>query len=498
MELLIEDRVDHATLIDAPMTNCFMAVARRSARLPLRSVLLFPLLAALAAAALLAGYASYARYSRRLYFPFETRSPLRPPRTLAQFPHLRRNTTETATVFRHLVSVLITRYMRFHRSNRFDPSARKLIWTGKGNHFGFGDRFRGILHAYLSAVVSDRVLLIAWDEPFPLSTVFASTFGVSIFYDARLDPGRFPVAPKTDVLGAAKNPPPYAGGGVHSNGTADLPWCDCSLKKLGILLSPHKTVVVRAEAPPSLRFLFLAMREHAHLPTALALKPVMDRWREASGADGDEAIYALIFRALFRPAPPLLALLASQSSDLRRLVPARSRPPNGGTRREGGYVAVHARVGVGFGEAAAYPWRFDLAARGASVELVARCLAVVAASEADDADLPEPQVFYVASDTPALSAGFRAEVRRQSRDAVVLELAGEKVHSNRMDGRSGKDKEKFILTAADLLFLSAGTRLVSLRSGFANLAKWFGEAPHRGVSIDHCVQRMGALVEAKV
>eukprot|EP00171_Calliarthron_tuberculosum_P013973 IDg13973t1 len=39
-----------------------------------------------------------------------------------------------------LADYVVTRYVKWHRSMRREPSARKLIWTGVGNSYGFGDR----------------------------------------------------------------------------------------------------------------------------------------------------------------------------------------------------------------------------------------------------------------------------------------------------------------------------------------------------------------------
>lgn len=377
-------------------------------------------------------------------------------------------------IFEQLVEITVLQYMRFHKANRFRPGARKLIYTGMGNKHGLGDRFRGILHAYLCALLSDRVLLLAWSDPFPLETVFRSAPGTSVMFDAAVDHGRLP---PNAVLTAWK-PLPFSR--AH-----DFPWCDCTLPSPGILLSSHRAVVIRTEATPNLRRLLLALQAHSSAPLARRLVPALERWAKVSHGN-DDVLYSRMFRALLRPTPTLLGRLAGLHKEIREMVPERAKPFRRGGHR--GFLSVHARLGYGVGEDKAYAARFNLAKKGASIRLVAKCLAAVSAKEADDVDLPDPQAFYIAGDTPELSQAFREEIDKRNRGGIVMEIGGEKVHSSKMNSTSAKDKDKFLMTVVDLFFLSAGEKLVSLPSGFANLAHYFGAIPHRTVRVEDCVQ----------
>lgn len=60
-------------------------------------------------------------------------------------------------------------------------------------------------------------------------------------------------------------------------------------------------------------------------------------------------------------------------------------------------------------------------------------------------------------------------------------------HSNQM-GKLKEHREAFINAGADLFFLSAGERQVSLKSGFAELANYFGGMPHKVTSVEQCVE----------
>ncbi len=154
------------------------------------------------------------------------------------------------------------------------------------------------------------------------------------------------------------------------------------------------------------------------------------------------------------------------------------------------YVAVHARVGYGLNESHAYPLRFDLERQGGSLETVASCLAKRASALPYKMNHPEPHRFFLACDTPELSQLFKNHLKQYSKDAVILESPIKKVHSNAMRGDSQEDRERFLYTAIDLFFLSAGDVLLSLPSGFPNIAKWFGQIPHLSVAISQCVKEV--------
>eukprot|EP00171_Calliarthron_tuberculosum_P018828 IDg18828t1 len=59
-----------------------------------------------------------------------------------------------------------------------------------------------------------------------------------------------------------------------------------------------------------------------------------------------------------------------------------------------------------------------------------------------------------------------------------------------MRNNSPRDRERFLLTATDLFFLSAGDALLSLPSGFANLARWLGAMPHTVVRVPRCAKEL--------
>lgn len=453
------------------------------------------LLALLFLVLLTAGRLSFLHVQQRVYFPFERRSRVRrEPMHVSQLP-LKGAAAEEAFVL--LTEVIIHQYIRLHKKKRFQPHARKLIWTGNGNKYGIGDRFRGIVHAYLCAVLSERVFIIKWTEPFPLSVIFKSAAGVHVMYDPKLDGPDSRFEPEVSKSSNAEH---YSqnSAGVVENATLQnprisyFPWCNCTLTDLGLLLSANETVELRSERPPSLRRLFVSLSANSDLPASLSLASLVREWRESPGATGDDALYAQIFKSILRPSREFLRMLARQEPELRSFVPPELRYV---VRIRGAtvaprHVSVHGRVGYGLNESQKYPRRFDLNRLGGNLQMVAECLAEEASAVADEMDHPDPQRFYLACDTPELAKLFKAALRKRNREAVIVEAPGPKVHSNAMQPGSLEDRERFLYAAADLFFLSAGDALVSLPSGFANLAKWFGEIPHRTLSIRQCAKKL--------
>lgn len=440
-------------------------------------------------------HTTHSRLPVRLYFPFEkwpaSRAPRPPKLTGARGPS---SLHETATrrKFDRVIGYLITRYMAFHKAQRFNNSARKLIYIGQGNHQGFGDRFRGILNAYELAVFSQRVLLISWREPFPLKAVFVSAPGVELMYDP-VDPGPLPItrSVRKELRRRGVEPPKKKEGELPSCG-AHLPHL-CTRDHPGMLLSDMKDVVIRSEATANVHFLLKALRKHP-APELTQLTDALAEWQSVRGSHRLRiSIYTLMFRALLRPSPDLISRLSHMPRALREMVPPRLRPPGDPGKNSPGYIAVHARLGYGIGEGMTYSGRFNLTQKGASLRLVAACLAKAASEAADDADLPEPQTFYLATDTKAFSKVFRKEIRRWSRGAVLREMGGRVVHSNMMREGSRENRRMFVETGVELFFLAGGERLVSLPSGFSNLAKYLGDLVHRKKRVEQCVREKGSL-----
>lgn len=396
-----------------------------------------------------------------------------------------------------LADVLVTRYVKWHRKNRELARVRKLIWVGSGNKYGFGDRFRGIIHAYLCAVVTGRILIIKWDEPFSLSTIFESS-NIDIFWNSRIDGEEFKLCDKGVAVKGGKcklvnettlyeQTLPFGG----------LPHCYCSLNKLNLLESDLPSVVLRSEMAPNIRRLFESVLKSSRKlpPFATPLLKLAKTWKMNTTSKfgktfgpnmvDDAKLFALIFKSMLKPSNEFLKMLSKQNSQVQSFIPRRLKARHT-SKTEMKHVSIHARLGIGLGEKTKYYSRFG----NVTSELMAACMAGHAAEEADKLDLPEPQRFYLATDTSEFVKPFKYWLQSRSKNAIIVEGVGanDKVHSNTLEKGKEKDRERFLLTAKDLFFLAAGDSLISLPSGFSNLASWFSGRHHVIISYQQCLR----------
>jgi len=95
------------------------------------------------------------------------------------------------TDFLHLLEMrIVKKYVSWHKQTlrnidkgRINISDVKLIiW--RGSH-GLGDRFRGLLNVFITAVISERLLLCDWGDSIPISHVFNLGVGTKFTYDER-------------------------------------------------------------------------------------------------------------------------------------------------------------------------------------------------------------------------------------------------------------------------------------------------------------------------
>lgn len=441
-------------------------------------ILVIPLVLTIQVRHILFSYTFLRREERHFYFPFEPESELDTKSTVPATVLPSKNRFQGQEEIRDLTNDLLAKYMQFHRHNRFKPNARKLIHTGNGNWAGMGDRFRGLFSSFYLAILTRRVLLIDWRDPFPINLLFESAKGVSVMYDPRFDLGPLPVTPRWEqdkdhdfiLLSTTEKP---------------VPICNCSFQKPGILLSSERTVFVRDENWPEMRQFMNTLSKHRSLSTARQLSSI---FQSRTNWIGFQSHY--MFRALLRASPELISRLASMRRDLLDIVPPRLRAQHQGSRD--GFISVHARIGHGVGEG----WRprFDVAVEGVKIEQAAVCLAMEAAKQADNAKLPRPQTFYLATDTPEMIRLFGKEIVRRSRGARVKVMGANVVHSSLMTEPSQTNKNAFLNTGVELFFLSAGDRLVSLPSGFANLAACLGDMPHVVISREECKRVAESLI----
>jgi len=327
-----------------------------------------------------------------------------------------------------LQETYITRYVPWHaktlrkvrRGDIKGRDVRVLLVQGKE---GIGDRIRAIIHGYFLAVLSERVLLIDWEMPFPLDSVFSNNFthdknffgmGSSSDYHTLRDFGN--LARHTD---------------------------------LSAVLDDKKWVMLRKETRPDLRFMIQNMIHY--YPNITALRRTANLLPEPAQED----FYPLIFQALFKLTPQFRTRIV-------RFVRI--------NELDSPFVGIHLRLGWDTGEADTTK-RF---ATNMTLEEIANCTADAALQMARARNINPPR-FFLATDT--------SEIRYEVRKAILRKTNGTgKViygkwalgHIRQLLPLLKDDWDTFMNMFVDLVLLSQANSLVFMKSGFPKIARWMG------------------------
>lgn len=300
---------------------------------------------------------------------------------------------------------------------------------------GLGDRFRAIVVAYMLAVISNRVLLIDWRHPIPLSLAFASSRYTNFTYDDFLAPSQ-PFNDSAVIEGNYY----HLSDRIHVNVTTLF------------LDSVPRPNISRWFSPPQGR-----KRENALLRRLSALEPLPAC-----------RVFPLIFRALFSPTQKLRDALSArlQTSPISSLNAEKTT-----------YVGVHARLGYGLGEVKSDATRFDLAQSGSSIRGMARCFS---ASAVDLYKKIEPGTsrkqpqFFLATDTPSFRSVLERELSRRLPGAALTYVNADVKHIRDLQVKTESDIQTFMDIFVDIFLLSWSDAMTNLRSGFSDLGVWMG------------------------
>eukprot|EP00172_Hildenbrandia_rubra_P000726 Plantae.Rhodophyta-Hildenbrandia_rubra.ctg14.p1 GENE.Plantae.Rhodophyta-Hildenbrandia_rubra.ctg14~~Plantae.Rhodophyta-Hildenbrandia_rubra.ctg14.p1 ORF type:complete len:458 (-),score=48.16 Plantae.Rhodophyta-Hildenbrandia_rubra.ctg14:1283-2656(-) len=325
---------------------------------------------------------------------------------------------------------LIDDYTKWHRKNRH--SGKKLVWRCPQRFCGgLGDRIRSLVLTYFVAVVNERVFLIDWNDPVPLSDLL-----VPNLIDWRFDPQKdsppwdSPPNPVKPLVPRAIN---YA--------NPDL-----------ILSLPNHTLIV-------------AERVAANFPRVLnaSNSRFYNLLKESRIPLHTFDINRAVLRALFKPS----SALSKRKNNLRSAL-----------RIQRPYLAIHARVGVGVGEMKKYAGRFSQFAN--NLDIVAYRLVKVVVDRKKLENITGSCSVFLATDTPALRPLFEKEIRRQDKSLKLIGgnwVPHHYIESNRV-GRSeiNAHHKAFWDMVLDLTMLGEAQSFVHLRSGFSDAALWLGNA----------------------
>lgn len=320
---------------------------------------------------------------------------------------------------------------------------------------GLGDRFRAIITAYLLAVLSNRLLLIDWRKPIPLSTAFASPPGVNFTYDDFLAPSH-PYDDSAIIQGNYY----HISDSVHVNVTTLF------------LDSVPRPNITRWFVPP---------------PSRKSANKLLQRLSLLHPLPPCRAI-PILFRALFTPTPALrIALNRRLHTPPIATLDAEYMP----------YVAIHARLGYGLGEIKKDASRFDLARSGTTLHGMAKCFANSAMQLSNEIHKGYKSKrhwyrphFFLATDTPSFRPLVAQELGNKMPSSVLTYVDADVKHVRELQVSAHDDIGMFMDMFVDVFLLSWSNALLNLRSGFSDLAVWMGGVCNqRVVTYKECAQK---------
>ena len=190
-----------------------------------------------------------------------------------------------------LQKVFVTDYVQWHNQTlsrllteeSYNHSKfRALVFIGNGASHGLGDRIRGVLYAYIQAVFSERVLLIDWTEPYPISSVFRSGTETNFTFD------------RAYIRQSGNNT-------FNSSEVKKAKY----MKDLSMFLQPVSIIYMKCEPRPDWYSVFDVVDEYPELPFSRRLKGLLPlKVRPKS-----EEMFPLLLNALFRSSEELDKLL---------------------------------------------------------------------------------------------------------------------------------------------------------------------------------------------
>lgn len=355
---------------------------------------------------------------------------------------------------RELFKVFIHDYLNYHEQARKNGS-RRLVFQPRLT--GMGDTYTTLIFAYWAAVVSNRVFLVDWQEPFPLEDLLQNARTTAdVFY-----------RPESD------DQPPFSNNAYTLKGTED------SHKQFGnVLLSNTAAVIYRPQHRPPQNMIYEFVKR-----SSLKDLPISSYMRLAASQNFHRAVMHHVFRVsdeirkdqqhytkkfrLFRGFTP------AHTNVSKKTYKSNERP----------YIAVHARIGTGVGE---FQGRFQDVQ--SNMVVPARCLASRAIRLSHMAGYP-PLPIFLATDTIEFRALFQQMVKDISSHNRVAVLMGDwdVVHSSRFawhnqhvfnatEEKRTRSWKKIWGSYMDLVMIGHAEHVVALYSAFPRFAFSLGSA----------------------
>lgn len=322
------------------------------------------------------------------------------------------------------VDFWITSYLEWHDSQRYNRSARRLIFRENGD--GFGDRVKALVAAYGYAVLTKRLLIIRWNSPYPLANILSNRSRERFIFRNDID---------SDGLAAGY------GRDYKFRYFRDMP-----ISVVKLLADDVHTVTLKI-GPPT------------QTPDMLSQELRGRRFSQQSIPKYTPALWKLAVRHLLERSLEI----QEEVSEFRRqhaICGYGEECLNNQTR----YIAIHARIGHGVGEGS---WRFDRF-RGRERD-VATCFAKAVQKYSSSIDVP----VFVATDTPIFKNVFIEVMSKVMPQSRVLHLSNKPVHFRKIK-REGIFRNQFV----EMALLGDSVRTIALRSGYSKTAFWMGQGEY--------------------
>lgn len=363
---------------------------------------------------------------------------------------------------RDMLRYFIADYIEFHKRNRYNGTRRLVFRPGVT---GIGDRFICTLTAYWAAVLSRRVFLVIWDDPFPLQDFLVNASeSLDIFYNPLSDAPEYVKHPNTQE----KVPDSK----YLFNDKASL------ARYEEVILSDTHTVFLQTNK-------FAHYFSHAFRNVSLPHnRPKLDIHVALSSYNYKRAVLHHFFRLsdamledLDRVSMKLGLRKRTWSFSWKRIM-ARRAFTFGKARVP--YIGVHARIGKGIKEGHS---RFTRISQ--NMKVAAECLASRAIRISLMSGTPALPI-YLATDTPEFRKLFAKVVEELSQGKVnVVSGNWEVAHSTRLKTKIYKNgtlveatehRKKMWGTHMDLVLLGHAEHILGLYSSFTRLAFSVGDA----------------------
>jgi hypothetical protein len=359
------------------------------------------------------------------------------------------------------------------------PDAKYLLWTcrlqsgrSKGSCGGIGDRLNGIVQGLYMAICTNRVFLVDWEYPDPLTAL------IPALLPWNFTSGNVPISQILNTIDNRQNQ---------------------------FLLDPSKI-------PDEIQDLELWSNLWLYEPIVRQTQCLRDYWDKHGGLDNSTQLYQTAFWTLFEWSPTIV----QHTDDLKRRTglstltsTTTSKSTDDGSLATVDpvrpYVAMHVRTGVGASwvdparHAGEEDWRrFYQCARTIQQGIHDKCPPTARPSSRQQQPQHQQSLLdiYVASDSSdakeRLLAWDAVDCRQQTNNISTTTFRSaphlEVFHIDRSQKKRMRDPAAADLDLwGELSTLTDAVCLVTSRSGFSNLPKWLSpQQPRCQVRFDYC------------